>query len=322
MDAGQWKMRLPLLPTLLLTLSTIFLATSQRAFLSKYMSRSKLQRTEMSIFRQVNWIKFWYLYCNEKITTSFIRATFWQKQSRKVLIDPPWASLICLLGWGEHSKPMEISSPGVYNGRGSHHTRALPKFCLPEEGERLYRREGIAFLPMVVESLRGRAGEETRGCTRSAEWPSWQEEEEAPSLGTAWHPAEAGKCRNPGKPSSHSPCTLHLHATFEWTKLQLILNVPWLHCAQFNKYASINLLNHKLQFGLEQVGETDWTWLNILLFTTLLQILGELKRVNFVGGHEDDIWRAEEEDSSSNGGKGGGRKVKSRHIQDFCRALQ
>ena len=131
---------------------------------------------------------------------------------------------------------MEISSPGVYNGRGSHHTRALPKFCLPEEGERLYRREGIAFLPMVVESLRGRAGEETRGCTRSAEWPSWQEEEEAPPLGTAWHPAEAGKCRNPGKPSSHSPCTLHLHATFEWTKLQLILNVPWLHCAQFNKY--------------------------------------------------------------------------------------
>ena len=80
---------------------------------------------------------------------------------------------------------------------------------------------------------------------------------EAPPLGTAWHPAEAGKCRNPGKPSSHSPCTLHLHATFEWTKLQLILNVPWLHCAQFNKYASINLLNHKLQFGLEQVGETE-----------------------------------------------------------------
>ena len=62
MDAGQWKMRLRLLPTLLLTLSTILLATSpgsraQQAFLSKYMLRSKLQRTDMSIFRQVNWIK-------------------------------------------------------------------------------------------------------------------------------------------------------------------------------------------------------------------------------------------------------------------------
>ena len=147
MDAGQWKMRLPLLPTLLLTLSTIFLATSQRAFLSKYMSRSKLQRTEMSIFRQVNWIKFWYLYCNEKITTSFIRATFWQKQSRKVLIDPPWASLICLLGWGEHSKPMEISSPGVYNGRGSHHTRHSLNFAYQRKVRGFTEERVLHFCP-------------------------------------------------------------------------------------------------------------------------------------------------------------------------------
>ena len=31
------------------------------------------------------------------------------------------------------------SPPGGHSGRGSHHTRALPQLCLPEESERLCR---------------------------------------------------------------------------------------------------------------------------------------------------------------------------------------
>ena len=58
-----------------------------------------------------------------------------------------------------------------------------------------------------------------------------------PPVGTAWHPAAAGKCCNPGKkPSSHPPCTCSWWPPLSVPNYKLILNVPWLHCPQSNKY--------------------------------------------------------------------------------------
>ena len=75
----------------------------------------------------------------------------------------------------------------------------------------------------------------TLTCTRAAEWAG-RRRGAPPPVGTAWHPAAAGKRCNPGEPSSHPPCTSSWWPPLSVPNYYLNLNVPWLHCPQFDKY--------------------------------------------------------------------------------------